>query len=161
MIFKKHKDKEIKKWHIVVIGFVVVFSFILKAYYAYIPKADLLINENTTVRVLLADNYRRWYKGLSGKKDLGNYVGMLFIFPQSGRHDMVMRDMEFPLDIIWIKDNTIVEIIRDIKPEPNTADSALKRYYSIKDADQVLEVKSGYVNANNIKVGDSIVLLKE
>ena len=161
MLFrKKPKDQSIQAWHIAVIGFVVVFSFVLKAYYAYIPKAEVMINEKT-VQVLLADNSRRWYKGLSDKKDLGKYDGMLFVFPQSGRHTMVMRDMNFSLDILWIQDSIIVEIIKDIKPQPNTANSALKQYYSIKDANRVFEVESGYVDKNNIKVGDSIVLMKE
>jgi len=160
MILKERENHKIKKWHFFAIGFVIVFSLALRVYYAYIPKVDIMINGNTA-HVLLADNYRRWYKGLSGRNDLGNYDGMLFVFEQTGRYSMVMRDMRFSLDIIWIKDNTIVEIIENIKPDTNTSESALKKYYSVKDADKVLEVESGYVNKHKLKVGDSIVLMKE
>lgn len=160
MLLKAKEDHKIKKWHFFAIGFIILFSFALKAYYAYIPKAEILIN-GKIVQVLLADNYSRMYKGLSDKTDLGEYDGMLFIYPQASRLTVVMRDMNFSLDIIWIRNNSVVEIIRDIKPEPNTAESALKKYYSIYDADMVLEVESGYVDKNNIKVGDSIILMSE
>ncbi len=160
MIFKEKENHKIKKWHFYAIGFIVIFSFVLKAYYAYIPKAEILI-KGKIVHVLLADNYSRMHKGLSDRIDLGEYDGMLFVYPQAGRLTMVMRDMNFSLDIIWIRNNSVVEIIKDIKPQPNTAESALKKYYSVYDADMVLEVESGYVDKNNIKVGDSIVLMSE
>src|SRR3989339_1196961 len=108
------KKYKIKKWHFYLIGFVVAFSFVLKGYYYYWPKTNILIN-GTIQEVLLADNYRRWNVGLSKRKSMNKYPGMIFVFPNRDRHVMVMRDMNFPLDMLWIDSGKVVEIIENIQ----------------------------------------------
>src|SRR5947208_11440214 len=41
-------------------------------------------------------------RGLQGKEGLKKNEGMLFIFEQDGLHRFWMKDMKFPIDIIWI-----------------------------------------------------------
>ena len=41
-------------------------------------------------------------QGLSGRQCIGQSEAMLFIFNQSGYYQFWMKDMNFPIDIIWI-----------------------------------------------------------
>src|ERR1035437_11182288 len=41
-------------------------------------------------------------KGLSGRACISQNEGMLFVFPQSGSYPFWMKDMKFPIDMIWI-----------------------------------------------------------
>jgi len=56
-------------------------------------------------------------KGLSDRKYLNTGTGMLFIFPTPGMHTFWMKDMNFPLDIVWINsDRKVVGISSNISP---------------------------------------------
>jgi uncharacterized membrane protein (UPF0127 family) len=63
-----------------------------------------------------------------------------------------MKDMNFPIDIIWIsEDLNIVYIKKDARPElfPESYRPETKAKY-------VLEVVSGFSEKNNLKVGDRV-----
>src|SRR3989338_8466255 len=48
--------------------------------------------------------------GLSGRESLGENRGMLFLFEKPGKYGMWMRRMRFPLDLVWIRENRVVDI---------------------------------------------------
>ncbi|MFW0870852.1 MAG: DUF192 domain-containing protein [Patescibacteria group bacterium] len=57
-------------------------------------------------------------QGLSGREHLASQQGMLFIFPENGYHGIWMKDMHFPIDIIWLSaDWVVVDTARNISPE--------------------------------------------
>jgi len=96
-------------------------------------------------------------RGLSGKKSLNENEGMLFIFDQKYQPSFWMFDMNFPLDIIWISDDVIVDIDRNVPiPKPNTLDYQLPLYTPEKPINYVLEVNAGFCEKNSIEVGDSV-----
>lgn len=108
---------------------------------------------NQAINIELAENERQWYRGLSGRENLCTDCGMYFIFPDQDRLEFVMRDMKFPLDIIFIADNKILNIAENLAPEG----SDVKNIYSSSGrADRVLEVNSGYCNRYGIKAGDFV-----
>ena len=91
--------------------------------------------------------------GLSGRDSLASSSGMIFIFDKAGNHGFWMKDMNFPLDILWINDNfEIVGIEKSLSPStyPN---SFGEKYF----AKYVLEVSASFCDKNNIKVGDKII----
>lgn len=56
--------------------------------------------------------------GLSGRSGISDKHGMLFVFPSSGSFGFWMKDMKFPIDMVWInKDGVIVYIVENAKPE--------------------------------------------
>jgi len=56
--------------------------------------------------------------GLSGRPSLPDDRGMLFVFEYPGIYSFWMKDMLFPLDIIWIDaSKTIVQMNSNIAPE--------------------------------------------
>ena len=56
--------------------------------------------------------------GLSGRASMKADEGMLFIFPKPDIYDFWMKDMNFPIDIVWMDaDRKIIGVTRDISPE--------------------------------------------
>ena len=96
-------------------------------------------------------------RGLSGRLKLNENEGMLFIFDQKSQPPFWMFDMNFPLDIIWISDDVIVDIDKNVPiPKPNTPDYQLPLYTPEKPINYVLEVNAGFCEKNSIEVGDSV-----
>jgi len=95
-----------------------------------------------------------FYRGLGGRESLPDDSGMLFVFPDSGRHAFWMKDMLIPIDIIWISDEGRVVDIQTAQPEPGVPDPQLKRYYPNSEAKHVLEVRAGLAAEKGVKVGD-------
>jgi hypothetical protein len=98
-------------------------------------------------------------RGLSFRPSLGANDGMLFVFSSGNIQTFWMKDMNFPLDMIWISGNTVVGFAQDVPaPAPGTQLWELPVYTSPSDTDKVLEVNSGTVAKYNIKVGDTVTI---
>ena len=81
--------------------------------------------------------------------------GMLFVFNHTGKYPFWMKDMNFPIDIIWIgEDLRVVYIKKDAKPE-----SYPETFTPNQDAKYVLEVFSSFSEKNNLKEGDRVKFL--
>lgn len=94
-------------------------------------------------------------KGLSGKASLGENSGMIFAFPEASRQSFWMKDMKFDIDILWIRDDRVVDVSREV-PHPETTfdDKDLPRYTPKTSANIVLEVTAG--EAASIEAGDTV-----
>jgi uncharacterized membrane protein (UPF0127 family) len=105
------------------------------------------------IMVEIANTPKLQYQGLSGRKNLCADCGMFFVFKERSEKTFVMRDMNFPLDIIFIDGVQIVKIYKNLKPEGES----LKNFYpSGQPVDYVLEVSGGYADAYGIKEGNII-----
>lgn len=105
------------------------------------------------VRVDLAISSEAQERGLSGRTRLADGEGMLFVFDQPGRKMFWMREMNFPIDIIWIaEDMQIIFIERNANP-----DSFPKAFGPNALAKYVLEVPAGFAEKNNLTVGDPVL----
>jgi uncharacterized protein len=110
------------------------------------------------VQVEIADTASARAQGLGNRDKLLSDSGMLFVFDQSNQYKFWMKGMRFPLDIIWIQDDTIADIITDVpKPDPNTPDNSLQIYAPTVSVNRVLEVNTGYIRSHGIVVGDKLV----
>ncbi len=96
-------------------------------------------------------------KGLSGRNSLKDTQGMLFDFTklENKQPAFWMKDMKFSLDILWIQNNAVVGITKNI-PAPKNSKDVLPSYYAPGDIDYVIEVNAGWSDAHNIKTGDSV-----
>ncbi len=89
-------------------------------------------------------------KGLSGRESLPSGEGLLFIYDESGQQQFWMKDMNFPIDIIWIAtDYRVIDITKNLTP-----DTYPQRFTSNKPAQYVLEVNAGYSDELDIRIGD-------
>ncbi|OGI95749.1 hypothetical protein A2917_00320 [Candidatus Nomurabacteria bacterium RIFCSPLOWO2_01_FULL_42_17] len=105
-----------------------------------------------SIKVELAITNAERELGLSGRSGLKEDEGMLFVFPQPGNYPFWMKDMNFPIDIIWIsEEGKIVYLKKDARPQS---------YPGIFGPDEqvkyVLEVVSGFSDKFNLKVGDRV-----
>lgn len=89
--------------------------------------------------------------GLSGTSSLAMNEGMLFDFGESKHWGIWMKDMEIPIDIIWLDgDKRVVHIVKNADPSHGTS----KTFTPEKPALYVLELASGATTQFNIKIGD-------
>lgn len=96
-------------------------------------------------------------KGLS-KRIVIPQDGMIFLFEKKQRLSFWMRDMLFPIDIVWIGEGKVLSFHENVPPEPGISLSELTRYYSPPNTDTVLELKAGDVLKLNIKKGDKFTI---
>lgn len=95
--------------------------------------------------------------GLANRASLPDDHGMLFTYQSAGQHAFWMKNMHFPIDIIWIKDQTIVDISKYV---PVSTTSALPSYSPKEPVNKVLEVNAGKVDELGIHVGDTAKILR-
>ena len=117
----------------------------------FVVRKNYLQVGNTQVAVEVRDTEEGRDQGLSNREKLAEDEGMLFVFDQPGIYGFWMKGMKFPLDFVWIKDNAVAEITEDV--EVGRMDIRPK-----ETVDKVLEVNSGWVKQNNVRVGDKIKL---
>ncbi len=111
------------------------------------------INNKKINLIGVADNSDLSYMGLSFRESICENCGMLFPFEEKSEKTFVMRDMLFPLDIIWISDDIIVKIDKNLPPEGSNP----KNFYkSETPVNFVLEVNGGFTDDYNIGVGDKV-----
>lgn len=108
------------------------------------------------VKIEMADTEAERKIGLSERKSLDKDQGMLFFFNnQEVTPGFWMKDMLFPLDIIWIKNGKIIKIDKNV-PIPEKGETSPKLYYPPSSINYVLEVNAGFCDQNQIKVGDRV-----
>ena len=108
----------------------------------------------------LADTPEKRFQGLSGREILEEGTGMLFVFQEERQHTFWMKDMRFPLDMIWITaECTIADIIADVpNPPPDQKNGALPTYSPSAPGTFVLELNAGVAAASGLQTGDQMTL---
>ncbi|MEK7539600.1 MAG: DUF192 domain-containing protein [Patescibacteria group bacterium] len=140
------------RFFLVIIFFVFLFFIPPKHNLADIKAVKIA---RQTVKVDLALTKEAQEKGLSGREGLQNDEGLLFVFEYPDNYLFWMKDMNFPIDIIWLnQDRQIVYIKKDAQPllYPETYGPQKNQ----PDAKYVLEVASGFSDKNNLQVGDKV-----
>ncbi len=108
------------------------------------------------VQIEVAKTTAEQNKGLGGRDSLAPESGMLFMFNPPAQPPFWMKDMQFDLDFIWIKDGRVIEITPNVKAQPGVADKDLPLYRPERVVDSMLEVNAGWAQLHQIKVGDRV-----
>lgn len=98
----------------------------------------------------LADTPTLRMRGLSEVTTLDPFDGMIFVFDREGEYSFWMKDMLFPIDIVWLnKDMEIVLIHEHIQPEtfPESFGGEVVSQY-------VIEFPAGFVESVGLEIGD-------
>jgi uncharacterized protein len=115
------------------------------------PRTEVRLG-STVFKVKIADTQASRERGLSGVTSLGPTDGMLFVFPRSDRWSIWMKDMNVPIDIIWLDGaQRVVHIVKNAAPELSTS----RTFTPGKPARYILEVSAGATTQHSIKVGDT------
>lgn len=107
------------------------------------------------IEVEVADSPEEWITGLSGRPRLPDGTGMLFVYPDRVVRTFWMKDMQFPLDIIWIDGQVVVKVDRNAPPEGSRPSRSYSSHWPV---DVVLEVPGGSAGRWGIKPGDRLSL---
>lgn len=103
------------------------------------------------ITVRLADTPEEQSVGLGGLRRIREDEGLLYVYPRPDFYTHSMKNMRFPLDIIWIgSDKKIVDFITDVLPD------TYPEFMFVNDflAQYVLEIPAGFFDAHKLKLGD-------
>lgn len=124
-------------------------------------KTLLPFKGNTTVTInghkfelTVADSQEEKEIGLSETNSLPQEKGMIFLFEKPAYYSFWMKNMKFPIDIIYIKNDQIVTIQNNVKP-PKEEENPLV-YTPTEPSDKVLEINAGLAQKYGFKKGDSV-----
>ncbi len=109
--------------------------------------------------VEIADTAPKQERGLMFRESLPEDRGMLFVFTREGRYSFWMKDVRFPLDIIWFDENRRAVFFTTNLAPCNAFLCPL--YTPDRDAKYVLEVKAGFVDRHAIVLNSTFVLLSQ
>lgn len=142
---------------LLLIAIVITINALHNNNYSILPKGSTVTIDKHTFSVDVAKTQASQEQGLSGRRNMAIDHGMLFVFNYPAYQTFWMKDMLFPLDMLFIKGDTIVTIYQYIPiPQKNAPDSSLPVYISTQPTDKVLELNSGVVKSDKINIGDRI-----
>ena len=129
-------------------SFIYTQSFAEKISYYH---AIVTTSTGEKIPVEVADTLKKRSLGLGKRPSLKKGWGMLFVFEERKPHRFWMKDMQFPLDIIWLDNHKIVHIIHKAKPansrdEPEVMTSPVPVNF-------VLEIAAGRAAKLRLKTG--------
>lgn len=117
-------------------------------------QANVTVNGLVLVADISATN-EQWTKGLSVKDSLAENEAMLFVFGNEAEHRFWMKDMKFPIDIIWIDSNkTVVHIEHNL--QPCNSGVLCTTYKPNDDSLYVLETVGGFAEKYGIVKGTQV-----
>ena len=114
---------------------------------------------NSVFRAEVADTLRSRAQGLSDRPSLGENNAMLFTFQIPAAYSFWMKGMNFPLDIIWMRNGKVTGISADVLP-PSGKFLDLPTYSPPGEVDAVLEINAGLSAKLGLKPGDSAEIVQ-
>ena len=101
---------------------------------------------------IIVDTPESRQKGLGGRESLATSTAMLFVFDYPDKYGIWMKDMNFPIDILWLdKEGRIVHIEENISPE-----TFPKTFFPLDESLYVLEGNEDFVETHKLEVGKTL-----
>lgn len=135
-----------------IISFVLIFIFL--AFFGIIFPKIVISTTYVTLgdgifQASLATKPHDRSKGLSGVDYLSKEDALLIVFPNESDWGIWMKDMNIPIDIVWLdKDKKVIYVVTDASP-----DNSNNIIYKPKTpAKYVIELSAGTVKEKSIKI---------
>jgi len=125
------------------------------------PRGTVKI-DGIVLEVQIADTDPRRARGLMFQEQLPLDEGMLLVFDDANKRSIWMLNMQFPLDVIWIDDNSkVVFIEKNVPPCKTALETVTCPSYKggSKDAKYVLEVTAGFVEEFKITTESTLEII--
>lgn len=170
------KPADTRKNRLIIVGFIFLMAIISYIVYSvalygmnkmnadsYNAGAFVDSEYRTTLKVVCAGkkSFRSYVaineidkeKGLSVFTKINENDAMLFVFDKPEKYSFWMKDMKFPIDIVWLnQDNKIVDMVKSVAPITYPEVFSPK-----KDSLYVLEFNAGTMDKLKIKIGDACI----
>ena len=120
-----------------------------------LPDAPLVFIGDAVYVVDLAVSAEERVQGLSGRPSLATDRAMLFVYEEDSPRTFWMPDMHFPLDMVWIRSDCVVDGVTSDVPNPplDTPRDQLPRYPSTGPVRFILEINAGQAEMRGIVPG--------
>ena len=141
-----------KDFFFLVLGLAIIFGSVFLFLNQRVDRGGgdrvIKIGENS-FKVEIADTDEERALGLSGRTNLSEGSGVLFVLETTGRYGFWMKDMNFSIDIIWIDENfRITGIEKNVLPETYP-----EVFYPNEAIKYVLELPAGSSDKYRIDIG--------
>lgn len=124
-------------------------------------KTVVVSNDKISLKLEVADTPEAREKGLSQRRDIGQFDGMLFVFPEESYQTFWMKDMNFDLDMVWLNGKgEVVQVDENIKASgynKNNPESS-QMLHSTQPIRYVIELPANRAKDYNLMVGDQLSL---
>ncbi len=149
--------EDMRRMLLAALGILIVISVVM-GYILVLASNEARIRiSGVTLTVELANTPDEQARGLSGRESLAPDHGMLFVFDHEARWSFWMKNMNFPLDIIWFDSKRqAVFVEQNLKP---CSPQACHVYAPSTAAMYVLEANAGFVKTHDIHLGTTFVFL--
>lgn len=160
-VLKNHGSR---KWLLLVVVLVAVFFIYNRTGLSSrdsedMPATTLKIGKKI-IKIEIASDEKSRARGLSGREGLAKDEGLLMVFEKPAKYGIWMKDMKFPIDILWIRKGQITTIQKNAEvPIPGTPEAVLVVYHPFEEADMILEMTAGFADENKIKPKSPIFLI--
>lgn len=129
-----------------------VFAFTLWFYQSH-PLTTTLRIRSIVYSAEIAATPQEKELGLGQRDNLAPFHAMLFPYDHAEAFSFWMKGMRFPLDMIWIRDNVIVDISKNV---PVSIDGKLPVYSPREPVNKIVEVNAGDADKFGFQIGDVV-----
>lgn len=127
----------------------VLFTFVCTAANAQLPRVELSIGlHRISAEVAFQGATRQ--KGLMWRKQMAPYEGMIFVFRESDRVCMWMRNTYIPLSVAFIDDLGRILNIEDMTPQSED------HHCAVKPVRYALEMNRGWFAERGLAAGSKL-----
>ncbi len=152
MVMDKEKQPQKKQPRIWLAALLIFFGFlaVFSGVRGLLDNKSNLLTPKGRIVVEVVDTDQSRALGLSGRENLGDNSGMLFVFDdETSERCFWMKDMNFAIDMVWLNSKREVVYIKgDVKPETYP-----ESFCPDEPAKYVLEVVSGRAEQLGINEG--------
>lgn len=141
------------KWKLV---FILIFLMVVTAVFVMNSKKspNVCFNEDICIEVELADTVEKRMLGLMYRAELGVDKGMIFIFDEPAVHKFWMKNVRFPIDMIFLDiDDKIVYIEHSAPPCTITN---CPSYGPDVEIFTVIETRAGFAIDNDLEIEQKV-----
>lgn len=133
-------------------GYTHVDMYMIRSF--FLPAVPTMHIRDIPFEVEIANSEAERVQGLSGRQKLSESAGLLFVFPESEYHTIWMKDMNFPIDIIWIdEDLKVVGIDKNVSP-----DTYPRIFRPSRPVKYILETNIHFSDTYSFREGDVVKL---
>lgn len=118
-----------------------------------LPISAQLVIDGQIIDLEVASTPKQQQIGLMYRNFLSDDRGMLFPFPEPRIASFWMKNVNIPLDLIFMKDGVVKSIAHNVPP---CQKDPCPVYYSETSVNQVLELAGGRAKQLNIQPGDHL-----
>ncbi len=133
--------------------FFLILIFIINQNKLNSHESKFILKNKIQIDLEISNTFEKREIGLMHRKFLDKFKGMIFIYDKVEIVNIWMYNTYIPLDIIFLKDKNIINIIKNASP---CLQLPCELYSSKEPIDTVIEINAGMSDQLKLKNGDNL-----